>query len=112
MGRECLRLAAATVLVLHPPHLSPAIRADAQRHHPRRGPQALPGADVPEFGFDDSDPDVLVITYDSARKLCALAEGFLAGAATHYGQTAELQHTQCMHDGHDRCVIRCRFHAA
>ena len=71
-----------------------------------------PGADVPEFEFDDSDPEVLELVYVSARKLCALAEGFLAGAATHYGQTAELQHVQCMHDGHDRCVIRCRFVAA
>lgn len=71
-----------------------------------------PGADVPEFDFDESDPDVLVVTYRSSRKLCALAEGFLAGAATHYGQTVHLQHDQCMHEGHDSCVIRCAFTAA
>lgn len=71
-----------------------------------------PGADVPEFGFDDADPDTLVITDVSARKLCALAEGFLAGAASHYGQTADLQHIQCMHEGHDSCVIHCTFHGA
>ena len=68
-----------------------------------------PGADVPEFEFDESDPEVLAITYRSARKLCALAEGFLAGAAPQFGEQAELDHDQCLHDGDDRCVIRARF---
>jgi hypothetical protein len=71
-----------------------------------------PGADAPEFGFDDSDPATLVLTYDSARKLCALAEGFLLGAAHHYRETVDLRHERCMHDGAPTCVIHCRFVAA
>ncbi|HEX2015197.1 MAG TPA: heme NO-binding domain-containing protein, partial [Solirubrobacteraceae bacterium] len=38
-----------------------------------------PGAITPEFGFDASDPDSLVMTYRSPRQLCALAEGLLQG---------------------------------
>jgi hypothetical protein len=71
-----------------------------------------PGADVPEFEFDESDPEVLVLTYRSARKLCPLAEGFLIGAATHFGERVELGHDRCLLDGDDRCVISCRFLAA
>lgn len=71
-----------------------------------------PGADAPEFEFDDRDPEVLVLTYRSARHLCALAEGFLLGAASHYDEQVELQHDECMHDGHQACVIRCRFAVA
>lgn len=68
-----------------------------------------PGAEVPEFGFDDTDPDDLVITYRSARKLCALARGFITGAARYYDEEASLEEPQCMHRGDDRCVIHCRF---
>jgi len=70
-----------------------------------------PGADVPEFDFDTSDPDVLVLGYYSARRLCALAEGFIMGAASHYGEDAEVEQPQCMHLGAPSCVIRCRFSA-
>lgn len=68
-----------------------------------------PGADAPEFGFDDTDPETLVLTYESGRKLCALAEGFLLGAADHYHERVALHHEQCMHHGAPSCVIHCRF---
>lgn len=68
-----------------------------------------PGADVPEFGFDDSESGELVITYRSARKLCALARGFISGAAQYYGEVAIVDEPQCMHRGDDRCELRCRF---
>jgi hypothetical protein len=70
-----------------------------------------PGAEVPEFDFDESDPDSLVITYRSARKLCALAEGLIEGAAAHFGERVEISQVRCMHRGHDCCVIRCVFAA-
>ena len=69
-----------------------------------------PGADVPVFDFDASNPDVLVMGYSSARKLCALAQGFVEGAAAHYGQALTFEHLQCMHAGYDKCVFRLSFH--
>ena len=68
-----------------------------------------PDADVPEFEFDTSDDTWLVMRYRSQRQLCALAEGFVMGAAAHYGQEAVIEQTQCMRDGADSCLIRCRF---
>jgi Haem-NO-binding len=68
-----------------------------------------PGAEVPEFDFDDSDPAHLILGYRSARRLCALAEGFIVGAARYYGEEVSLDQQRCMHRGDDRCVIRCAF---
>lgn len=71
-----------------------------------------PGADVPTFGFRDERDGSLVMTYRSARRLCALAQGFLEGAAGHYGETADVSHLQCMHQGASSCVCRVSFHGA
>ncbi|QOY92830.1 heme NO-binding domain-containing protein [Massilia sp. UMI-21] len=70
-----------------------------------------PGATPPVFDFDTSDSDTLVIGYNSARRLCALAEGFMQGAAAHYGQAARLTQPRCMHDGADKCVFHVQFTA-
>lgn len=68
-----------------------------------------PGADVPEFDFDTSSDTVLVMGYRSARKLCAFAEGLIAGAADHYGEEVEIGHPSCMHRGDEKCVLRISF---
>lgn len=68
-----------------------------------------PGATPPDFGVEEADAATLVLSYTSARKLCALAEGFLLGAATHYGQSVTLSQTDCKLKGDDRCLIHCRF---
>jgi len=71
-----------------------------------------PGADVPEFGFEEVGEHVLLLEYRSARQLCALAEGFVAGAAAHYGQTVAIEQPLCMVRGDDHCVLRCTFSTA
>lgn len=71
-----------------------------------------PGADVPDFSFGETSADVLEIGYVSARKLCALAEGFVLGAAAHFGESVIIDQTECMNRGDDRCVIVVRFGAA
>src|SRR5690606_27411138 len=68
-----------------------------------------PGADVPDFGFDTRDPDVLRMTYRSARRLCAFAEGLIEGAARHYGEDVAVRQTACMHRGDSACVFELRF---
>ena len=42
--------------------------------------KVYPGADVPVFEFHDAADGALLVGYQSARKLCALAEGFIEGA--------------------------------
>jgi hypothetical protein len=68
-----------------------------------------PGADTPDFAFDASDPDRLVMDYRSARRLCAFAEGLLQGAADHFGQTVAIEQPECMHRGDERCLIAIDF---
>jgi hypothetical protein len=68
-----------------------------------------PNADVPEFDFESPSDDVLHLGYRSHRKLCALAEGFVEGAAAHFGENVALEQTQCMNRGDERCLIVARF---
>jgi hypothetical protein len=68
-----------------------------------------PGAYVPVFEFDTSSPDVLLMGYKSIRRLCALAQGFVEGAADHYGEDLTFEHVKCMHRGDEKCVFRIEF---
>jgi hypothetical protein len=68
-----------------------------------------PGADTPDFEIDGTSPDVLVMGYYSKRRLCALAEGFITGAAGHYGERATINHCTCMHRGDDHCRLEISF---
>jgi hypothetical protein len=68
-----------------------------------------PGADTPDFEFDTSSPAVLVMSYYSKRKLCALAEGLIVGAAEHFDETVSIGHALCMHRGDSRCRLELSF---
>ncbi len=68
-----------------------------------------PGAIVPEFAFDASDPAGLAMDYYSPRKLCAFAEGLLFGAADHYGQAIRIEQPKCMNRGDRRCRLEIAF---
>lgn len=68
-----------------------------------------PGAEVPQFEFDESSADSLDISYQSPRKLCALAEGLAMGVADHYRQTMEIEQPRCMLRGDDLCLLRVTF---
>ena len=70
-----------------------------------------PGADVPVFDFQDAPDGALMMGYESARKLCALAQGFVEGAAGHYGETISFEHVRCMHKGDPKCLFRVAFRA-
>jgi predicted hydrocarbon binding protein len=68
-----------------------------------------PGADVPTFEFRDLPKGGLEMGYLSPRRLCALAQGFIEGAAAHYGETATVEHLECMHRGDSKCVCHISF---
>jgi heme-NO-binding protein len=71
--------------------------------------KVYPGADVPTFEFRDEIDGSLTMGYHSPRRLCALAQGFIEGAATHYGETVILEHRECMHNGDKRCLCNISF---
>lgn len=68
-----------------------------------------PGASPPVFDFGTADNDRMVIGYNSARRLCALAEGFMQGAAVHYGEQADITQPECMHHGAAKCSFHVHF---
>jgi hypothetical protein len=65
-----------------------------------------PGAVCPHFDFGARDSAALEMTYRSPRRLCALIEGFVQGAAEQFAETAVLTHEACMHHGAPACVFR------
>ncbi|MBV9784229.1 MAG: heme NO-binding domain-containing protein [Acidisphaera sp.] len=64
------------------------------------------GAHCPNFSFEETPDGALLMGYDSPRRLCGLAHGFIEGAANHYDQAIEVAHLQCMHQGDPRCLLR------
>jgi hypothetical protein len=68
-----------------------------------------PGADVPTFTYDLHGKDDVTLTYASKRRLCDLAEGFIAGTALHYGQSVMIDQSRCMHRGDSECLLHCEF---
>lgn len=48
------------------------------------------------------------LSYQSARKLCHLAEGLLHGAAEHFEIALDISQSSCMHDGADACQFHLR----
>lgn len=64
------------------------------------------GAHCPHFRFQDDRVGALLIGYQSPRRLCELACGFIDGASAHYQETVELDHMKCMADGDDECLLR------
>jgi len=71
-----------------------------------------PGAQAPDFEFQTSSPDALVMLYRSERRLCAFAEGLIEGAATHFGETVTIAHPSCMHRGDPHCRLELAFRRA
>ena len=68
-----------------------------------------PGAQVPTFSYDVHSRNSVTMGYTSERRLCLLAEGFVTGAARHYGQRVTVQQSSCMLRGDDTCLLHCEF---
>lgn len=64
-----------------------------------------PGAHCPVFRFEHSAGGGLLLGYDSPRRLCSLAHGFIEGAAGHFGERAEVQHLRCVANGDPDCLL-------
>ncbi len=69
-----------------------------------RNPEAQPA----RLRFRRVGPDEVQLTYDSARKLCAVARGIIRGVAEHFEETVAIVETACMHDGAATCEMSVR----
>jgi hypothetical protein len=63
------------------------------------------GAGCPHFHFEDAADGALLLGYNSPRRLCALAHGFIEGAADYFGETVRVEHPRCMHNGDTSCQL-------
>jgi hypothetical protein len=106
-GRKALPLLAEKYADFFQPHsstlpflltLNDVIHAEVRKIYP--------GADVPEFDFHLLEDDVLLLGYESPRNLCALAEGFVEGAAIYYDEEVSVQHEHCRGRGDTKCSLR------
>ena len=109
-GREAMPVLAERYPVFFKAHTStrPFVLSVNDIIHPEVR-KVYPGADVPVFDFRDLDDGALLMGYQSARKLCMLAQGFVEGAAAHYHEPLEFEHVNCMHKGDPKCVFRISF---
>ena len=48
------------------------------------------------------------LSYDSPRKLCAVARGIIRGVAEHFGEVVEIEESACMHRGASSCEMSIR----
>lgn len=67
------------------------------------------GAGCPHFHFGDDAEGRLVIGYQSPRRMCHLAHGFVEGAADHYGERVTIEHLACMQHGNPVCRLAVRW---
>ena len=67
-----------------------------------------PGAAPPRLQVERKSPEEVVITYDSPRKLCAVARGIVRGIAKRYEERVVIGDRACMHKGDPKCVISVR----
>jgi len=66
------------------------------------------GAAPPELKCVRTGPDQVVLTYDSPRRMCAVAKGIARGLALHFHESIEITESACMHRGAPACVISFR----
>ena len=64
-----------------------------------------PGAVCPHFHMAQASRETLTLVYNSPRKLCALAEGFIESTDELYGNKIEISQSECVHHGSERCVF-------
>lgn len=83
------------------PTLNDVIHAEVRKLYP--------DADVPDFRMSGDVEQMLVLEYRSPRRLCALAEGFILGAADHFDEQVAVGQPDCMLRGDEHCTLECRI---
>jgi hypothetical protein len=105
-GREAMPLLAQRFPGFFAPHRAtlPFLKSVNSIIHPEVR-KLYAGAGCPHFQFTDEADGGLRIGYNSTRKLCALAHGFIEGAAGQFNEVATVEHVSCMNRGDARCDL-------
>ena len=70
-----------------------------------------PGAACPHFNIREAAGG-LTMDYASSRRLCALAQGFVEGAAAFYCEEVDFRHVACVEHGAEQCRFEVVWPAA
>lgn len=71
-----------------------------------------PDSACPHFRMREGSSGGLVMDYLSVRNMCALAQGFVEGAAVWYDETVDFRHTACTAHGDKHCTFEIVWSAA
>lgn len=106
-GRAAMPILAETYPIFFTPHVSarPFVMGVNDIIHAEVR-KLYAGAECPHFDIRQDQTGALLMGYRSTRNLCALAQGFIEGAAAHYNETVEFEHTRCVEQGHEHCAFR------
>lgn len=69
----------------------------------------FPGADVPVFSYDTTSAEMLIMHYNSHRRLCSFALGLIEGSARYYAEELAFTHPTCLKRGDGRCTFHLSF---
>jgi predicted hydrocarbon binding protein len=114
-GRAAVPLLAERYPLIFAPHRSAEsflLTLNAILHPGGKVPADVEAGPLDLEVLEVEPPGGLVLGYRSARRLCALAEGFVTGTAEYYGEEVLIQQPRCMHHGEGRCALVCTFRPA
>ena len=63
------------------------------------------GAAPPYLRAHQVNPNKLILSYNSPRKMCAFAVGMGIGLGKHFNESVVVKHIPCMYLGADHCEI-------
>lgn len=66
------------------------------------------GATPPKLKVERISKGEVLLTYDSPRKMCAVAKGIARGVGKHFKENLVITESQCMHRGAPNCKIYFR----
>ena len=66
------------------------------------------GAEPPRLKTKRTGPKEVVLTYDSPRRLCAVARGIALGVSKRFGEKLSIDESKCMRRGDPACIVTFR----
>lgn len=70
------------------------------------------GVMPPRLAVTRLSDDKVMISYDSARRMCALLKGIVKGTAKHYKEDISILESRCMLQGDPACVVTVQVETA
>ena len=67
------------------------------------------GVSCPYFHFKEAENGAIFMGYESSRKMCDLAHGFIVGASKLWCEEVNITHHTCMNHDDDKCLMEIQW---